>query len=217
MFDLHQAALETFDERLLESERFHMGAGKVHETLNVLVGDLDRAHIDYAVMGAMALNAHGYNRETTAVDVLVRPDGLAAFKEQLVGRGYTEKFQGARKSFKNTQTGVTVEFLTTGEYPGDGKPKPVAFPDPATAHIDVRGVKVVTLEKLIELKLASGMTQPSRMRDLSDVQDLIRTLNLQDTFAEQLSPYVRETFLTLYGQVQQPDPHVERPGQSPTD
>jgi len=211
MFDLHQAALETFDERLLESERFHMGAGKVHETLNVLAGDLDRAHIDYAVMGAMALNAHGYNRETTDVDVLVRPDGLAAFKERLVGRGYTEKFPGARKSFKNTQTGVTVEFLTTGEYPGDGKPKPVAFPDPATAYIEVRGVKVVTLQKLIELKLASGMTQPSRMRDLSDVQDLTRTLNLQATFAEQLAPYVRETYLMLYRQLQQPDPHIERP------
>ncbi len=36
MFDLHQAAMGTFDERLLESERFHMGAGKVRETLNVL-------------------------------------------------------------------------------------------------------------------------------------------------------------------------------------
>ena len=41
--------------------------------------------------------------------------------------GYVEKFAGARKSFKNTQTGVTIEFLTTGEYPGDGKPKPVAL------------------------------------------------------------------------------------------
>jgi len=216
MHDIHQAALDTFEERLLESEKFHMGVGKVHETLRTLAADLGRAGIDYAVMGGMALNAHGYNRETTDVDVLVRPDGLAAFKERLVGRGYTEKFQGARKSFKNTQTGVTVEFLTTGEYPGDGKPKPVAFPDPATAYIEVRGVKVITLQKLIELKLASGMTQPSRMRDLSDVQDLIRTLNLQETLAEQLSPYVRATFLALYRQVQQPDPHVERPEQNAT-
>ena len=213
MFDLHQAALETFDERFLESERFHMGSGKVHETLNVLAGDLDRARIDYAVLGAMALNAHGYNRETTDVDVLVRPDGLAAFKERLVGRGYTEKFQGARKSFKNTQTGVTVKFLTTGEYPGDGKPKPVAFPDLATAYIEVRGVKVVDLATLINLKLASGMTAPNRRRDLSDIQDLIRTLRLGADFADRVDPYVRTTFMTLLKELDSPDPHVERPNE----
>jgi hypothetical protein len=201
----------SFWERLEEADRFFMGTGKVPETVRLLAGDLNRERIDYAIIGGMALNAHGYRRETVDVDVLVRPEGLAAFKERLVGRGYIEKFPGARKSFLNTQTGVTVEFLTTGEYPGDGKPKPVAFPDPATAHIEVRGVKIVTLQKLIELKLASGMTQPSRMRDLADVQDLIRTLNLQDTLAEQLSPYVRETFLTLFKQLQQPDPHIERP------
>lgn len=211
MFDFHQTALDTFQERLLESERFHMGEGKVHETLNVLATDLDRERIDYAVMGAMALNAHGYNRETTDVDVLIRPEGLDEFHAKLVGRGYIEKFRGARKSFKNTQTGVTVEFLTTGEYPGDGKPKPVAFPDPASAFIQVGGVKIITLPKLIELKLASGMTQPSRMRDLADVQDLVRTLKLSAAFADQISPYVREMFLLLYRQVQQPDPHIERP------
>lgn len=210
MHDFHKAALETFDERLLESERFHMGEGKVRETLRTLAGDLTRAKIDYAIIGAMALNAHGYNRETTDVDVLIRPDGLNAFHDQLVGRGYIEKFRGARKSFKNTQTGVTVEFLTTGEYPGDGKPKPVAFPDPADSYIEVDGVRVITLPKLIELKLASGMTAPHRRRDLADVQDTIRTLRLDMGFAEMLDPYVRPMFATLHQELQTADPHAEQ-------
>lgn len=197
MLDYHQAALDSFQERLLESERFHMRAGKVHETLNSLAADLEKARIDYAIIGGMALHAHGYARETTDVDVLVRPDGLEAFRTKLVGRGYLEKFQGARKSFKNTQTGVSIEFLTTGEYPGDGKPKPVAFPDPARAYVSIGGVRIITLPKLIELKLASGMTQPSRMRDLADVQDLIRILKLQPPFAETLDAYVRERFVAL--------------------
>jgi hypothetical protein len=209
MYDLHQAALDTFEERLRESERFHMGVGKVHETLRTLAADLDRAGIDYVVMGAMALNAHGYNRETVDVDVLVRPEGLAAFREKLVGRGYTEKFAGARKSFKNAHTGVAVEFLTTGEYPGDGKPKPVAFPDPAAVCIELHGTRFISLPKLAELKLASGMTAPHRRRDLADVQDLIRMLRLPEIFSESLDPYVRPMFLTLLAELQGGDPHSE--------
>jgi len=37
---------------------------------------------------------------------------------------------------------------------------------------------VITLEKLIELKLASGISAPGRMRNLADVQDLIISLKL---------------------------------------
>jgi hypothetical protein len=36
-----------------------------------------------------------------------------------------------------------VEILITGEYPGDGKPKPVQFPDPAIAAIDRDGIQVI--------------------------------------------------------------------------
>lgn len=186
-----------------------MAGGKVHETVKMLATDLDREGIAYALVGAMALNAHGYNRETVDVDVLIRPEGLAAFKERLVGRGYMEKFAGARKSFRNTRTDVTVEFLTTGEYPGDGNPKPVSFPDPSLVATDVQGIRVIDLPTLITLKLASGMTAPGRLRDLADVQDLTRILRLDEAFGERLVPYVRETYLRLLREGRHPDPHDE--------
>ena len=106
-------------------------------------------------------------------------------------------------------TGVSVEFLTTGEDPGDGKPKPVAFPDPAEVATDVQGAKVVDLPTLVNLKLASGMTHPARRRDLADVQDLIRTLDLDEGFADELAPYVRNMFLTLVDELRGDDPHAE--------
>jgi hypothetical protein len=189
----------SFWERLEEADRFFMGTGKVPETVRLLAADLNRERIDYAIVGGMALNAHGYRRETVDVDVLVNPDGLAAFKDRLVGRGYTERFRDASKSFLNTQTGVHVDFIAAGEYPGDGKPKPVMFPDPANASEEIEGIKVVNLPTLINLKLASGMTAPHRRRDLADVQDLIRveTLLWWAEFADRLDPYVRETYLTL--------------------
>ena len=56
----------------------------------------------------------------------------------------------------------------------------------------------LTLEKLIELKLASGMSAPDRLRDLADVLEMTRLKKLRADFAEKLDPYVREKFLELY-------------------
>ena len=206
----HQHALRTFDVRLRESEKFHMGSGAVHSTLRQLASDLRDAGIDYAVVGGMALNAHGYGRETVGVHLLVRRDGLERFVERCVGRGYLPVFEGARKSFRNTSTNTKVEFLTAGEYPGDGKPKPVAFPDPATVAIDIDGVRVVDLGTLITLKIASGITQPARRRDLADVQDLIRTLSLTESFGDTLDEYVRPMFAQLCRELAADDPHEEK-------
>lgn len=186
-----------------------MGAGNVHETSSALAADLADAKIDYAIIDGMALNAHGYRRETVDVDVLVTPEGLRAFSDQFVGKGYRPAFEGAKMTFRNTRTDTKVEFITSGEYPGDGKPKPVAFPTPESVAIEVHGARVVNLATLIELKLASGMTQPARRRDLADVQDLIRLLGLDSSFVDSLNPYVHETFKMLIDELGQSDPHVE--------
>lgn len=196
----------SFAERLEESERFHMGTGKVNQTVRQLASDFERAKIDYALVGAMALNAHGYARETVDVDVLVSPEGLEKFRCELVGLGYRPSFEGATKSFRNSATGVTVEFLTTGEYPGDGKPKTIVFPDPANVAKEMDGIKVVDLPTLINLKLASGMTAPHRRRDLADVQDLIRVLCLDESFANRVDPYVRPTYLMLFKELEAAEP-----------
>lgn len=176
---------------------FHAGMGKVHRTLSALARDLDAHGIEYAIVGGMALNAHGYHRETVDVDVLVTPDGLASFREKLVGRGYRPAFEGAERSFRNAETNVQVEFLTSGQYPGDGKPKPVSFPAPKDVSIERDGCRIIGLPALITLKLASGMTNPGRLKDLADVQELIRTLGLDESMATQLHPYVRDRFVEL--------------------
>ena len=87
--------------------------------------------------------------------------------------------------------------MTTGEYPGDGKPKPVSMPVPADASMEIDGIRFVTLEKLIELKLASGISAPHRLKDLADVQELIKIKHLDADFADRLDPYVRAKYLEL--------------------
>jgi hypothetical protein len=87
--------------------------------------------------------------------------------------------------------------LTTGEYPGDGKAKPVSFPDPQAVSFEADGISYINLAELVELKLASGMTNPGRRKDLSDVQELIKALDLKADFSDQLDPYVRDEYSQL--------------------
>lgn len=180
-----------------------MGEGPVHTTMRRLARRLSEEGIDYALAGGMALVLHGYRRETVDVDFLLTPNGRDRLANELAGRGYLPMFPGARKRFRDTETGVEIDVIVTGEYPGDGKPKPVSFPNPSAASTEIEGIRVVTLEKLVELKLASGMTAPHRLRDLADVQELIKIRRLNADFAERLDPYVQEKYLELWESVRQ--------------
>ena len=186
--------------------RFFMGDADVQKALEKLARALDAEAIPYAIVGAMALNEFGYQRTTSDVDVLLTPDGLARFKAHVIGRGYVEKFPGSR-GLRDPEFGVDIDVVLTGGFPGDGKPKPVMFPDPAVAALRGARVALLPLPLLIELKLASGMTAPHRLKDLADVQELIRIKRLPRELADELHEYVREKYLELW-QSMQDDPEA---------
>lgn len=186
-----------------EGIRFFRGVGLMNDTLKQLARDLDDQNIAYSVIGAVALNQHGYRRFTEDIDLLMTPEGLKKFREELMGHGYRPAFEGASRKFRATAENIPIEVITTGEYPGDGKPKPVVFPDPAEYTIVIEGIKTINLSKLIELKIASGLTGVARRKDLADVQELIRIRHLDTSFAEQLDSYVRAMYLELLGEIEQ--------------
>jgi len=189
-----------FDEGL----RFFAGKGMVNNALTEIVKKLKDLGIDYAVIGAVALNQYGYRRFTEDIDLLLTPEGLERFRQELIGLGYRPAFEGARKQFRSTSDNIRLEIITSGEYPGDGRPKPVRFPDPSEASKEIDGIQTINIEKLVELKLASGMTAPHRLRDLADVQELIKARKMEADFAVSLDPSVREKFLELYRATLQP-------------
>jgi len=198
---VYEDLLRQGGERMLrEASAYFAGEGRLHSTLRRLTQRLDEEGVPYALLGGLALAEHGYPRLTEDIDLLLTPSGLERLHQQLVGRGYRPAFTGARKAFRDTETGVRIDIVTAGEYPGDGLPKPVAFPDPTTSGvaIEIEGIRVVTLDKLIELKLASGMSAPHRLRDLADVQDLIALLKLPLALADQLDSWVQAAYRDLW-------------------
>jgi hypothetical protein len=192
------------DALLEEAEAYFMGEGGVHGAAAAIAERLTEAGIDYAIAGAIALGEHGFKRLTVDVDVLIRREGLERFKAQWLGRGYLEVRPGG-KAVRDTINKVKIDFLVSGDFPGDGKPKPVAFPDPRHAAIAGGRYRVVSLPRLVEMKLASGMTAPHRLQDLADVLRLIKAAALPRDFAAQIDPYVRGKFEELWIAAQHPE------------
>jgi hypothetical protein len=188
---------EAFWAGVENARRFFMGEADVQLALERLARVLDDQGIPYAIVGALALNEWGYRRVTVDVDVLLSPEGLRRLKAAVLGLGYVEKFPGSR-GLRDTEAGVDIDVLLAGEYPGDGKPKPVSFPDPASAAIRGRRVALLPLASIIELKLASGISAPHRLKDLADVLELVRVLSLPRAMAESLDASVRAKYDELW-------------------
>jgi hypothetical protein len=180
-----------------EGSKFFEGKADVQATLNKITTKLRELGIDYAVVGGMAMVRYGYRRFTDDVDILVTRDSLKTIHHKLAGLGYLPPFEGS-KNLRDTEHGVKIEFLVTGDYPGDGKPKPVAFPDPGAVASDLDGIRYINLQALIELKLASGITNPERMKDLADVLELIKVLALPLEFATDLNSFVQGEYKKLW-------------------
>jgi hypothetical protein len=158
---------------------------------------MSEAGVDFALAGGLAVGARGHLRVTQDIDILLTEEGLRRFKDRWLGRGYVEKFQGSR-GVKDTETGVPIDFLLAGAFPGDGRPKPVRFPEPESIPQEDAPYRILDLRTLIELKLASGLSAPDRLIDLADVVSLIRANGLEAAFAESLDPSVRPKFLELW-------------------
>ena len=215
------AGLVTYEARLDADLRWALIQGSRHfeedsavfRALRTIAQRLKELDIPYAVVGGMALFRYGLRRFTEDVDILVTRADLATIHDKLEGVDYVVPHKH-KKQVREAEYGVRIDFIVAGDYPGDGKPKPVAFPDPRAVSAEFNGVSYLTLPKLVELKLASGMTNRDRMKDLTDVLELLKVLKLPQDFALELDPFVGAKFDELWGIADQPirgGPHDEFP------
>ena len=152
--------------------------------------------IPFAVIGALALRSYGYVRHTEDIDILTTPEGLDRIHARLVGRGLALRGPGLRKSLRDTERQVNVDVVTSGEHAGSPE-SPVEYPPPdSPAFVESAGLRLPSLEALVEFKIASGVWG-HRAQDLADVQRLIRINGLDEAFAGRLASPLRQTFLDL--------------------
>src|SRR5262245_57234071 len=186
-----------FAEGVAYCGKFFMGEAEAQHALNRLTEILESENVPYAIIGAFALNEYGHRRVTVDVDLVMRDEHLQEFKRRHLGKGYEERVPGTGKLLDSVH-GVNIDVLSTGRFPGDDKPKPIAFPDPAETALRGERFALLPLPRYLELKLASGMAAAHRVRDLADVQDLIKSAGLPQTVADELHPWVRDKFIELW-------------------
>jgi hypothetical protein len=196
----------SFMARLKEISRFFEKRSPQHKTMRRLAKRLKKAGIPYAIVGAMAVNAHGAERTTRDVDVLLTAEGFQRFRQEFVGEVY-EPVEKRPRRFTERESGVTVDCLITGRYPGSGEPGPFAFPDPTEASEEIDKIRVVTLPQLIQLKLAAR-----RYSDFGDVVFLILTHNLDESFLPQIHPSVHQDFIECLEEKRREDDYIAREG-----
>ena len=182
-----------------------MGQAEAQLALHRLTAILEAEGLPYAIIGAFALNEYGHRRVTVDVDLVMREEHLQKFKQKYLGKGYAERVPGTGKLL-DTQHNVNIVVLSAGRFPGDDKPKPIAFPDAATVALRGARFALLPMPRYIELKLASGMVAPHRAKDLVDVQELIKSAGLALSVADELHPCVRAKFVELWHLAQVPDP-----------
>jgi hypothetical protein len=173
--------------------------GAVHETLQRFTKVLGELQIDYVVVGALAMFFHGFRRFTESIDVIVTSQGLVRIQDEFEPHGF--RHFGSDNSFRDTRTGVKIRFLVSGIAKRVTGVSPWTIPTPVEFATEIDGIKVVFLSKLVELKLASGRV-PHRLKDLGDVQELVRHLNLPLDFAEQLDPSLRDAYRRIWTDAQ---------------
>jgi hypothetical protein len=196
-----------FIERLKEISMFFQGNDEVHKTMRRVVEALEQAGIPYALMGGMAVNAHGYERTTGDVDFLLTQQGFASFRQRFVPGSY-EPVPRRPRRLKDKANGITFDILITGLFPGSGQPGPVAFPNPEAVSEVIKDISVVDLPTLIELKLAAR-----RHQDFGDVVNLVRVHNLDESFQSRLHPSVRRNFIDCVDEKRREDEYEERSDQ----
>jgi hypothetical protein len=177
------------DRRLWEIAMFFQKNDPVHQALRRLAKRLERAGISYAVMGAMAVNLHGARRTTDDVDVLLTRQGLERFRNEVAPKFY-KPVEGHKRRFEERKSGVQLDCLVTGHFPGRGGPMPFAFPDPDAAGEVIENIRVINLPQLVQLKLAAR-----RYYDFGDVVFLIRVHHLDESFLPQLHASVHQDFI----------------------
>jgi hypothetical protein len=132
------------------------------------------------VVGGIAVFLHGYRRTTEDVDVYCEDTAAAAAVLESIGAVWDAEQREHRLD------GIRIHLVT-----------PAQTGAPPRESVEIQGIRVISLGDLLRFKLRSGLSSPGRLRDLSDVLELIRAARLDKTFAARLPKELRPEFRKL--------------------
>jgi predicted nucleotidyltransferase len=165
-------------------------------SIEAIVTALNSANVEYLIVGGLAVNAHGYERATQDVDLVIglQPDNTARGLRALMAAGYQpavpvtpDEFADAalREQWRREKNMIVLKLVSDVHR---RTPVDVFVYEPfdfaqeyKLARIEkITGgqtVRIVRLETLLAMKRAAA-----RPRDLADIADLERIQELKKEF-----------------------------------
>ena len=142
-----------------------------------VVGAIDRVlracNCESVVGGGWAVWRHGYvGRVTQDIEIALPKDRVADFLQaaSVAGFDILEPPADRWPKLRHRETGIEVDILPEGGRPGTvQRQAPTTIPHPAAMGAEKGLLRYMSLQSLVELKLAAG-----RLRDEADVVELIR-------------------------------------------
>jgi hypothetical protein len=143
---------------------------ELFEDLMVLVAELDKQGVDYALAGGLAVAVWGAPRATKDIDLLVRPELLPKAMAAVATHGFS--LPAAPLTFRDGMTVqrvsrvkdgdlLTVDFLVVNSNLES------AWASRLRLDTDRGKVSVISRDALIQMKIAAGRTQ-----DIADIEAL---------------------------------------------
>lgn len=143
----------------------------LHALLHDVLDALEGAGVPYALIGGLALAAHGVQRATQDVDALIRVEDRDDAVAALATRGLRV----------GAETRETVHLVGAGAVDLLLARRPASRAMIDRAQATNRSVKVVAIEDLIGLKIQAYVNDPRRARrDLADIEALLRLPGKRD-------------------------------------
>jgi hypothetical protein len=173
---------------MLGNESLWDVAARCHELLS-------NAGVAYCVCGGVAVCLHGYQRNTTDLDLVIRSGDSELVRRVLTEAGFI--WDPEKVEFR-TEDGIAIQFLIAGQKAGKGTEVSVSEPIGDLNVEQIEGLAVIRLSRLIEMKIACGMSNLRRThKDFADVVELIAIRELDGSFARYLHKSLRPTFRQL--------------------
>lgn len=143
-----------------------------------MVSWLTANNLPYAVIGGMAVRLHGHKRFTSDADFLLTKVGYVQ-AQKLVGNGYHHAtYQDGRireSRLHDEENGnATIDLGISDES--------VQWPGLFNNRVEIDGLEVIRISRLIDMKLAAG-----RYQDKADVVSLIRVNKVEREFCGAIS------------------------------
>ncbi|MCE9615092.1 MAG: nucleotidyl transferase AbiEii/AbiGii toxin family protein [Lentisphaerae bacterium] len=143
----------------------------MQSTPELVAACLARAGVDALVVGGLAMEAHGYGRQTYDVDCLMAAADVDAFERSLLGEGYARAPSGEnfrRYAAPSVYQAPVDVLLVAADTFGN------MLKDSLAWQFGSVTLRVPSLPHVIALKLHAIRNNPAReARDLGDVSELL--------------------------------------------